>query len=167
MAKQKRKVGAGGKPPKKEPSDYSGWLKRAREIVTECDLSDCYECGFATAALVAFDKAIALRPKHPAAWYEKGKLLVRMKGRASQACGALLTAVNLDPCNARAWMWLGASAAQQGDWVAAREYLDRAVRLDPEMGRDAEWEYDIPEKLREPFFAGDPYLGLFARAGRL
>src|SRR5262249_58597786 len=40
MARKKRKVGAGGKPPSKEPANYDGWLKRARTIVTDCELCD-------------------------------------------------------------------------------------------------------------------------------
>jgi cytochrome c-type biogenesis protein CcmH/NrfG len=160
MAKKKRKVGAGGKPPDKTPSDYEGWLKRARKYLTECQLSDCYDCAFATVAIAAYDEAIALRPNDPTAWREKGDLLVLMSaGHQSQAHGALMRAVTLDPGNARAWMRLGACAVRRGDWAAARQYLDTAVSLDPEMRRWAEAEYDMPEEIRARFFAGDPSLG--------
>jgi tetratricopeptide (TPR) repeat protein len=182
MAKQKRKVGAGGKPPKKEPADYSGWLKRARELVGSCHIAQCHDRAHAAAGLshrsqyrqcfdearAAFDRAIALRPDSAEAWLEKGRFLIELEsGHEAQARGALLQAARLDPGNARAWMWLGAVESQQGDWVAAREHLDMAVSLDPEMRRKAEEEYDIPAELREPFFAGAPSVGLFrTRAGR-
>jgi tetratricopeptide (TPR) repeat protein len=182
MAKQKRKVGAGGRPPKKEPSDYSGWLKRARELVGGCHVAQCHDRAHAAGgfsyrsqyrqcfdkARAAFDRAIALRPNSAEAWLEKGRFLIELEsGHEAQARGAILEAARLDPVNARAWLWLGEIESRQRDWVAAREHLDRAIALDPEMRREAEEEYDIPAELREPFFSGDRSAGLFhKKAGR-
>src|SRR5262245_14914252 len=104
MGKKKRKVGAGGRPPDKTPSNYEGWLKRARRYLTECQLSDCYDSAFATMAIAAYDQAIAHLPNHPAAWLEKGMLLVLMRrGREPRTREALMRAVSLGPRNARAW----------------------------------------------------------------
>src|SRR5690349_16672313 len=124
MAKQERKVGPGGKAPKKEsspygswlklaqlkeePSTYRGWLRLARLIVTECQLSDCCDRAHALVAAAAFDRAIDLLRNHPTAWLEMGQHLVRAKaGREPQTREALMRAVSIDPRNARAWMWLG------------------------------------------------------------
>jgi Flp pilus assembly protein TadD len=67
-----------------------------------------------------------------------------------------MRAVTIDPRSARAWMWLGACESQRGDLVAAREYLDKAVALNPEMRSTAEGYYDIPGDLRGSFFADEP-----------
>jgi Flp pilus assembly protein TadD len=105
----------------------------------------------------AFDRAIALLPNHPAAWLEKGRLLVLARaGREPRARAALMRALTIDPSNARAWMMLGACESQRGDLVAAREHLDTAVALDPEIRHYAPDYYDIPPDLREQFFASEP-----------
>jgi cytochrome c-type biogenesis protein CcmH/NrfG len=154
MARNTRKVGAGGKHPSKEPSNYDGWLKRGRTILTECQLSDRFDRGYVAIGVDAFDRAIALLPNHPAAWLGKGSLLVEAgAGREPQAREALMRAVTIDPRNARAWMMLGACESQRGDLVAAREHLDTAVALDPEIRHYAPDYYDIPTDLRESFFA--------------
>jgi hypothetical protein len=67
-----------------------------------------------------------------------------------------MRSVTIDPGNARAWMWLRACESQRGDLVAAREHLDTAVALDPEMRHTAECFFDIPADLRESFFASEP-----------
>jgi hypothetical protein len=77
MARKNRKIGAGGKRPSKEPSDYDGWLKRGPTILTECQLSDRFDRGYVATGVDAFDRAIALLPNHPTAWLEKGSLLVQ------------------------------------------------------------------------------------------
>jgi tetratricopeptide (TPR) repeat protein len=157
MARKKRKVGAGGKPPSKEPSNYDGWLKRGQTILTECQLSDRFDRSYVAIGVDAFDRAIALLPNHPAAWLGKGSLLVEAgAGREPQAREALMRAVTIDPGNARAWMMLGACESQRGDLVAAREHLDTAVALDPEIRHYAPDYYAIPPDLREQFFASEP-----------
>ena len=156
MARNKRKVGAGGKPPSKEPSNYDGWLKRARTIVTDCELCERFDRFYVAKGVDAFDRAIALLPNHPTAWLEKGRLLVLAgAGREPQARAALRRAVTIDPRNARAWMTLGACESQGRDLVAAREHLDTAVALDPEIRHYAPDYYDIPPDLREQFFASE------------
>jgi tetratricopeptide (TPR) repeat protein len=156
MARKKRKVGAGGKPPSKEPSNYDGWLKRGLHILTECQLCERFNRGYVAIGVDAFDRAIALLPNHPAAWLWKGTLLVEAAaGREPQAREALMRAVTIDPGNARAWMMLGACESQRGDLVAARDHFDTAVALDPEIRYYAPDYYDIPPDLRETFFASE------------
>jgi tetratricopeptide (TPR) repeat protein len=156
MARKKRKVGAGGKPPRKEPTTYEGWLKRGRWILTECQLSDRFERDYVAIGIEALDRAIALLPNHPAAWYWKGSLLVQAgAGRDPRARAALMRSVTIDPRNARAWMMLGACESQRGDYVAAREYLEKALALDPELHHYAPDYYDIPDDLREAFFSSE------------
>jgi hypothetical protein len=117
MARKKRKVGAGGKPPSKQPSNYDGWLKRGRTILTECQLSDRFNRSYVAIGVDAFDRAIELLPNHPAAWLGKGSHLVEAgAGREPQAREALMRAVTIDPGNALAWMMLGACESQRATW---------------------------------------------------
>jgi tetratricopeptide (TPR) repeat protein len=167
VARQKRKVGAGGKAPKKEPSDYSGWFRLARQLVGSCHIAQCQDRTYAAggfshrsqyrqcfdAALAAFGRAIALRPESAEAWFEKGRFLIELEaGHEAQARGALIQAVRFDPSNARAWMWLGAVESRQGHLEAALAHLRKAVSLDPEMRGQAEEEYCIPPEVWEKFF---------------
>jgi tetratricopeptide (TPR) repeat protein len=78
-----------------------------------------------------FEKAVAVYPKYADAWVSLAKIRVQQQS-PGPARDALLKAVEADNKLATAYMELGMLAANESQWADAAQYLDTALRLDPQ-----------------------------------
>ncbi|XP_016054581.1 PREDICTED: transmembrane and TPR repeat-containing protein 1 isoform X1 [Miniopterus natalensis] len=86
-------------------------------------------------ALDAIDKALQLKPKDPKViselFFTKGNQL-REQNLLDKAFESYKAAVDLNPDQAQAWMNMGGIQHIKGNYVAARAYYERALRLVPD-----------------------------------
>jgi adenylate cyclase len=89
-------------------------------------------------AAEAVERALALDPDEPTALSVKGRLASSNNDHIT-AHRLLRRAVELDPNDANAWLWLGLSQVEAGHLRAARDSIERARALDPLAGIHAGW----------------------------
>lgn len=77
------------------------------------------------------ERAVALSPDNPAAWYRLGIVQERGDGVASEA--AFRRATKLEPTQSAYWRHLAASEAKQRKTVAAERSYRQALRLTPDV----------------------------------
>ncbi len=111
---------------KSRPDDLDGWLRLGRSYAV---------LGQSDAAAAAFAAAERLKPNDPAILLAEAEAL--MEGHplsepiSGQAVALLQRVVALDPGNPAASWYLGLSAAQQGDFAAARATWQRLLAALP------------------------------------
>ena len=102
------------------------------ELASAHALLDSYsaggEPGHLQAAVAAVNRALVLEPTLSAAWASKGLVHMQTPGETALAQSALERAVELNPNNAMANMWLGVIAK---DHLQRERYHQRAFELDP------------------------------------
>ena len=95
-------------------------------------------------AAARFERAVTVFPQHPLAWKGLGHALLCM-ARPHDAARAFDQAIGLAPTSATA-LWGGALAhAEIGNKVLAKNYLARALELQPTWVAMA---YDVPSLAR-------------------
>jgi tetratricopeptide (TPR) repeat protein len=102
-------------------------------------------------ALKAFDKAIALNPKHEAAWSDRGSVLNRL-GKYDEAIKSCDKAIELapkwaDPLYSRACAYAG-----KGDKTNALADLKQAIELQPSLKAEAVKEAGFKNLYSDPDF---------------
>lgn len=83
-------------------------------------------------AAEAYERAIALEPKHADAHLNLGRLL-HEEGRLDEAERHYQAAVDVDPHHARAWYNLGVVREDRGSRAGAIASYEDAIRLDPSL----------------------------------
>uniref|UniRef100_A0A8C8RUT3 dolichyl-phosphate-mannose--protein mannosyltransferase n=1 Tax=Pelusios castaneus TaxID=367368 RepID=A0A8C8RUT3_9SAUR len=117
--------------------------KMTNHIVTEeVECLECYRLLSAiyskqehySKALEAIDKALQLKPKDPKViselFFTKGNQL-REQNLLDKAFESYKVAVELNPNQAQAWMNMGGIEHIKGDYITARSYYEKALRLVP------------------------------------
>jgi tetratricopeptide (TPR) repeat protein len=82
-------------------------------------------------ALAAYEKAIALKPDHPDAWYKKGLVLV-MLGRHDEALAAYEKGIALKPDHPDVWFSKGMSLYALGRHDEALAAYEKAIEFEPD-----------------------------------
>jgi tetratricopeptide (TPR) repeat protein len=100
--------------------------------------------GRAEEALPWFERALALRPAHPATLHNRARALLAL-GRHAEARADLEGALARDPDTAAAWTLLAVVMQGLGDLAAAEKALRRALVLRPDS---AEGRYNLANILR-------------------
>lgn len=85
------------------------------------------------AAIRAFDKVLAVDPKHSPALTGKGSALLEL-GRPEEALRCFTSAIKVDPASADAHREAALCQLELGEPEAASELLQRAMQLNPEPG---------------------------------
>ncbi len=78
------------------------------------------------------EKGVAVEPYGPAVRFQLARALMRL-GRDAEAKGHLETAVKLDPKYTDAWVLLGDLNRATGDYAAARDAYQAALKRDPNL----------------------------------
>jgi tetratricopeptide (TPR) repeat protein len=83
----------------------------------------------------AIAKAMELAPKSPMVWVAQGVgnyyLPSALGGGPANAIVSLRKAIEIDPKNAEAWMWLGVSLRKDGKDAEARQAFTKSLQLNP------------------------------------
>jgi tetratricopeptide (TPR) repeat protein len=83
----------------------------------------------------ALAKAIEISPKSSAVWTAHGVgnyyLPVQLGGGPDQAVADFHKALDLDPKNAEAWLWLGVALRKQNKDADARQAFSKSLELNP------------------------------------
>jgi tetratricopeptide (TPR) repeat protein len=83
----------------------------------------------------ALGKAMELAPKSPMVWVAHGVgnyyLPSQLGGGTQNAIAAFRKAIELDPKNAEAYLWLGVSLRKENKDAEARQALSRSLELNP------------------------------------
>jgi superkiller protein 3 len=91
--------------------------------------------GYAGRARDAIDKAVALDPKSSMAYMAHGVgnyyLPAAFGGGSALATADFRKAIELDPKNADAWLWLGMSLRKENKTAEAREAFSKSLELNP------------------------------------
>ena len=82
-------------------------------------------------AMALMDKVLALTPKDPQAWMQKGELLLLLKQDSEGAMEAFRTALTIQPAHAGARAALISTQIGRRDFKAAREQLAELRKLSP------------------------------------
>jgi hypothetical protein len=83
-------------------------------------------------ARIHLDRALRIDPEFGDAWRTRGDLLMRQKAWAA-AGRAYQKAANINPTDANSVAGVALAAYARGDFVKARDYFDRAARIDPQI----------------------------------
>jgi tetratricopeptide (TPR) repeat protein len=94
--------------------------------------SDAFERRDYDQAIVAWDKAIRIDPKHSEAHRWRGDASLN-KQELDKALSEYDEALRLDPKNAMAYCSHGAASTAKGEYSRAIAFLDEAIRLDPKI----------------------------------
>ncbi len=91
--------------------------------------------GYAKRAKDAIDKAIAKDPKSSAAYMARGVgnyyVPAALGGGYELAAADLRKAIDLDPKNADAWLWLGLTLRKENKDAEARQAFTKSLELNP------------------------------------
>jgi len=86
-------------------------------------------------AKAALTKAVDGAPKDPASWVAHGVgnyyLPAQLGGGAQQASADFRKAIELDPKNAEAYLWLGVALRKENKDAEARQALSKSLALNP------------------------------------
>ena len=86
-------------------------------------------------AKTAIDKAVELAPRSAAAHLARGVgnfyVPVQLGGGAKQAIADFRRAIELEPANAEAYLWLGVALRKDNQSAAARQALAKSLSLNP------------------------------------
>jgi serine/threonine protein kinase/Tfp pilus assembly protein PilF len=96
--------------------------------------SDAFERRDYDQAIVAWDKAIRIDPKHSEAHRWRGDASLN-KHELEKALSEYDEALRLDPNNGMAYCCRGAAWTEKGEYDKAIAALDEAIRLDPEIAK--------------------------------
>jgi tetratricopeptide (TPR) repeat protein len=91
---------------------------------------DAYVKGDNPTALEYFNQSIAADPTYTRAWIDKGNVLVRLN-RSEEAIVAYDAALVLDNGLAVVWNKRGEAQMATGNYIAARDSFDRALKIAP------------------------------------
>jgi Tfp pilus assembly protein PilF len=79
-------------------------------------------------AIICYDNALKLNPKHAIAWQNKGEVL-RLLGQENDAIQCFTEAISINPDLIIAWNDMGATLSDIGKYQEAFPYLDKAIDL--------------------------------------
>jgi serine/threonine protein kinase/Tfp pilus assembly protein PilF len=80
-----------------------------------------------------FRRALTIEPENSEALYRYSNSVLMPIGRLDEAVAMAKQALKGDPLNADAWSRLGGNQFFQGDYLAARESLQRSLEINPEQ----------------------------------
>ena len=102
-------------------------------------------------ALKAFDKAIALNPKHEGAWNDRGGVLLRL-GKYDEAIQSYDKSISVAPKWTDSIYHRACAYARKGDKTNALADLKKAIELQPSLKTDAWKDADFKSLSSDPDF---------------
>ena len=118
-------------------SNVEGTSVSATGFAAPKDAKKAYEKGLQTMlknkpdeAAKEFERAVQLYPKYADAWYNLGKVRIRLK-QAEPAREALEKALEADGKLVGPWFELGLLSASEQKWEDTEKYMDKTTHLDP------------------------------------
>jgi TolB-like protein/predicted Zn-dependent protease len=125
---------------------FTAMLQEARTAADKAvalrpDLADGYVARGSIRAWVLWDfqgagedfrRALSIDPENSATLFKYSNSVLRPTGRLDEAVAMAKQALKGDPFNADIWARLGASEVSLGDYLAARESLQRSLEINPE-----------------------------------
>jgi tetratricopeptide (TPR) repeat protein len=97
------------------------------------------------AAVMAFQKAVALNPKIDRAWYGLGLVLVKLH-REKEAKHAFQQVVEIDTMNKHGWYQLGMTHLALGEETELRGLMDHTRHFDPKIAMKLEADSKLLRK---------------------
>jgi tetratricopeptide (TPR) repeat protein len=104
--------------------------------------------GESVAALAAFERAAAARPRSRASLQNVGIIALQL-GHAERAADAFAAALQLDPGDAALLNGLGQARLQRGDLAGAVGAMHASVAAEPDAARRARWAANLATAARQ------------------
>lgn len=115
---------------------YAAMVDKDRPKATSYfNLGNLYaEVGDNAMALLAYQRALEINPRHSGVLYNLGNLY-KEQGRLQEALGFYQKALDVDPRMADAWLNMGVIYGRQGEKDREKSFYQKTLQVDPRNGR--------------------------------